>query len=143
MATDKLRTMNILIDLDITNGWLEKVRDPLYDKLVKGLIEKSNGAIMPCSPIWPHMNCHFGAVRLFGFSIQLQIPIIVNKTDLVRQKAGCWTPIAVHLVKSQKIADTLQSELYFSIDKEFSNASVFASCIVALRAVRVEVLGKC
>jgi hypothetical protein len=61
----------------------------------------------------------------------------------VRQKAGCWTPIAVHLVKSQKIADTLQSELYFSIDKEFSNASVFASCIVALRAVRVEVLGKC
>ena len=140
MTTDTLRTMNILIDLDITNGWLEKVRDPLYDKLVKGLTEKSNGAIVPCIPTWPHMNCHFGAVRMFGFSIQLQIPIIVNKTELVRQKAGCLTPLAVHLVKSQKIADTLQSELYSSMDKEFSNASVFASCIVALRSVRVEVV---
>ena len=142
MSPDKLRTMNVLIDLDITNGWLERVRDPLYDKLVKGLIEKSNGAIGPCIPNWPHMNCHFGAVRVFGFSIQLQIPIIVNKTDLVRQKAGCLTPLAVHLVKSQKIADTLQSELHSSMDKEFSNASMFASCIVALRSVRVEVLGK-
>ena len=140
MTTDKLRTMNILIDLDITNGWLEKVRDPLYDKLVKGLTEKSNGAIVPCIPTWPHMNCHFGAVRMFGFSIQLQIPIIVNKTELVRQKAGCLTPLLVHLVKIQKIADTLQSELYSSMDKEFSNASVFASCIVALRSVRVEVV---
>ena len=140
MTTDKLRNMNILIDLDITNGWLEKVRDPLYDKLVKGLTEKSNGAIVPCIPTWPHMNCHFGAVRMFGFSIQLQIPIIVNKTELVRQKAGCWTPLLVHLVKSQKIADTLQSELYSSIDKEFGNASVVASCIVALRSVRVEVV---
>lgn len=142
MPPDKLRTMNVLIDLDITNGWLERVRDPLYDKLVKGLIEKSNGAIGPCIPTWPHMNCHFGAVRVFGFSIQLQIPIIVNKTELVRQKAGCLTPLAVHLVKSQKIADTLQSELHSSMDKEFSNASMFASCIVALRSVRVEVLGK-
>ena len=142
MSPDKLRTMNVLIDLDITNGWLERVRDPLYDKLVKGLIEKSNGAIGPRIPTWPHMNCHFGAVRMFGFSIQLQIPIIVNKTELVRQRAGCWTPLAVHLVQSQKIADTLQSELYSTMDKEFSNASVFASCIVSLQSVRVENEGK-
>jgi hypothetical protein len=58
-----------------------------------------------------YMNCHFGADRMFGFSIQLQIPIIVNKPELVRQTAGCWTPLAV---QSQKIADTLQSELYSS-----------------------------
>jgi hypothetical protein len=128
--------------MDITNGWLEKVRDPLYDKLMKGLVEKSNGAIGPCIQNWPHMNSHFGAVRMFGFSIQLQIPIIVNKTELVRQKAGCWTPVVISLVKSQKIADTLQSELYSTIDKEFSNASMFSSCIVALRSVRVEILGQ-
>jgi hypothetical protein len=88
------------------------------------------------------MNCHFGEKRMLGFSIQLQLPIIVNKTDLVRKKVGCWTPIAVHLVQSQTIADTLQRELHSTIDKEFNNASVFASCIVALRSVRVDVLGK-
>jgi hypothetical protein len=142
MTTDKLRNLNIVIDLDITNGWLETVRDPLYDKLMKGLIDKSNGAIRPLLPNWPHMNCHFGEKRMLGFSIQLQLPVIVNKTELVRQKAGCWTPLALHLVQSKKIADTLQRELHSSIDKEFSNASVFASCIVALRSLRVDVLGK-
>ena len=142
MTIDKLRNMNILIDLDITNGWLEKIRDPLYDKLMKGLIDKSNGAIRPFLPNWPHMNCHFGEKRMLGFSIQLQLPVIVNKTELVRQRAGCWTPLALHMVKSQKIADTLQRELYSTIDKEFSNANVFASCIVALRSVRVDVLDK-
>lgn len=126
MTTEKLRNMNILIDLDITNGWLEKICDPLYDKLMKGLIDKSNGAIRPFLPNWPHMNCHFGEKRMLGFSIQLQLPVIVNKTELVRQRAGCWTPLALHMVKSQKIADTLQRELYSTIDKEFSNASVFA-----------------
>ena len=36
----------------------------------------------------------------------------------------------------------ITSELHSSMDKEFSNARMFASCIVALRSVRVEVLGK-
>ncbi len=120
-SLDKHIKMNIYLRIEIMNGVGGSIIEPAFEKeFMSSLIKETNGAIRPLFETYPHYNKSYPDNGWVFYYLDVNCDIDVNISQLLRDQAGCFSPIANLFHHSQDIANIIQSNIRESVSKKLN-----------------------
>ncbi len=118
---DKHIKMNIYLRIEIMNGVGGSIIEPAFEKeFMSSLIKETNGAIRPLLQTFPHYTKSYPDNGWITYYLDVNSDIDVNISQLLRDQAGCFSPIANLFYHSQDIANIIQSNIRESVSKKLT-----------------------